>query len=120
MSPFAKILQTAVESTPGAVGGAFAAPDGETVDHFSSLERSEWAILTAHYGIVLRHVQKALNTLHYGEASSLHLSHTSMEIVIYVVAEGYFALLALEAPAPLAHAHASLAAAATELRREMM
>ncbi len=32
MTPFGAILKTACDRTPGAVGGAFAASDGEMVD----------------------------------------------------------------------------------------
>ncbi|MBT8492582.1 MAG: roadblock/LC7 domain-containing protein, partial [Deltaproteobacteria bacterium] len=60
-SPFAAILQDALDKTPGAVGGAFAAWDGETVDFICDCDETEWLILTAHYGVVLSHVQSALN-----------------------------------------------------------
>jgi hypothetical protein len=118
-TPFANILREAVNSTPCAIGGAFAAEDGETVDFYSNWDRDQWGILTAHYGIVLRHVQSMLNTVHYGEAELLVVSHPKLEIMVQPVAEGYFAMIALEPPAPLATAISTIDTVARCLREEM-
>jgi hypothetical protein len=118
-SPFSEILRSAVLATPGAVGGAFAAHDGETVDAFATGSAEEWALLTAHYGVILAHVQSALNTFHYGEAEFMVLSHRQVDILVHAVAEGYYALMAVGRPAPLAAALDILARAAAELRRKM-
>lgn len=118
-SPFAVILQDAVERTPRAIGGSFAASDGEMVDFFSLTDPDEWALITAHYGVVLRHVQAALNTCHYGEANVVVIEHAELEILVHAVGEGYFALLAVTAPAPLALAMDALGEAAVALRKEM-
>lgn len=118
-TPFGQILKSAVERTPGAVGGAFAACDGETVDLFTAWDASDWKILTAHYGVVLASVQSALHTFHYGEAELVVISHRDLELLIRSVGEGYYALIAIEPPAPLARAMASLERASGELRREM-
>ena len=116
---FGEILEAAVARTPGAVGGAFAAADGETVDMVSEWEVSDWKILTAHYGIVLTSIQSALHTFHYGEAELIVVSHRKLELLIRSVVDGYFALIAIEPPAPLARAIASLERASGELQREM-
>ena len=44
MTPFGRILREAVEGTPGAVGGAFAASDGEMVDAFTTRDRAGRAL----------------------------------------------------------------------------
>ena len=118
-TPFAEILRIAVESTPSAIGGAFAASDGEMVDFFSEKDPSEWAILTAHYGVLLAHVQSALNTCHYGEANLVMIEHTGINILVHSVDEGYYALMAVGEPAPLARAMNAIEQAAQELKREM-
>lgn len=118
-SPFAQILQRAVERTPQAIGGAFAAKDGEMVDYFSLTDPEEWALITAHYGVVLAHVQAALHTCHYGEARVVVIEHRDLEILVQAVGEGYFALMAVESPAPLAMAMNALGEAAVALRTEM-
>jgi predicted regulator of Ras-like GTPase activity (Roadblock/LC7/MglB family) len=117
---FSDILRSAVEATPGALGGAFAAADGETVDSFSRLDVDDWAILTAHYGVVLAHVQAALHTFHYGEAELILVSHERADILVSAVREGYYALLAIERPSPLAAAMRQLRRAAAALRQEMV
>jgi predicted regulator of Ras-like GTPase activity (Roadblock/LC7/MglB family) len=118
-TPFGEILRAAVESTPRAIGGAFAACDGETVDLFTDWEAGDWKILTAHYGVVLASVQAALHTFHYGDVKLLVISHRHLELLIHAVGDGYFALIAVEPPAPLGRAIASLERASGELRKEM-
>lgn len=118
-TPFANILRVAVEQTPGAIAGAFAAGDGEIVDLFIPSEPTDWAVLTAHYGIVLAHVQAALLTFHYGEAKMLTFSHTNTDILMHPVTAGYFALMAVGHPAPWGKAISALNRAATALRVEM-
>ena len=119
ISPFADIIREAVESTPGAIGGAFADSDGETVDLFAAADRDEWALLTAHYGIVLNFVRSALNVFHYGDAQFVLMRHTDVDVLIQAVADGYYALMAVHSPAPLGTAIACLDRAAIALREEM-
>lgn len=119
ISPFYDIMREAVESTPGAIGGAFADSDGETVDLFAADGGDMWAIFTAHYGIVLNFVRNALSVFHYGDAQFLLLRHTDVDVLIQSVSEGYYALLAIHSPAPLGAAMACLERAATALRAEM-
>jgi hypothetical protein len=118
-SPFASILRNAVERTPRAVGGAFAAADGEMVDWFTRGDPVEWAILTAHYGVVLANIESALGALHYGGAEFMVVENARLDVLIYAVEDGYYALLAVEPPAPMTTALGALRQAAAELRREM-
>lgn len=119
-TPFGMILQRAVEATPGAIGGAFADSQGEMVDCYATLDRTDWAILTAHYGVVLAHVNACFGTWHYGSPEYFIAQHATMDIVVCNLTNGYFALLAVAEPAaPLALALASLRAAAASLTQEM-
>lgn len=117
---FAQILKSAVDRTPGAIGGAFAAADGETVDLVTEWDAQDWKILTAHYGVILSSVQSALHTFHYGEAELVLVSHRELDLLIRAVDDGYYALIAVRPPAPLARAMVSLERASGLLRREMM
>jgi hypothetical protein len=119
MTPFARILQTAVERTPGAVGGAFAASDGEMVDHVTTIDPTDWAILTAHYGVVLANMEAALNTKHFGGAQYFVVENSVVDVVVHTVLDGYFALLALARPTCLATALDAIGDAAMQLRKEM-
>jgi hypothetical protein len=118
-SAFARILRAALNDIPGAIGGAFADGTGETVDAVSSQNPYDWAVLTAHYGVVLSQVQDALRTLHYGEAQILYLSHAELDVIIRAVREGYYALVAIRPPAALGQAMEVLSRTAAELDREM-
>jgi len=118
-SPFAHIMRSAVEAVPGAIGGAFAARDGETVDSFATEDPEQWALFTAHYGVVLKYIQSALNVFHYGEAEFMVVKHTTVDVLVHSVSEGYYALMAVESPAPLGLALHQLERAANQLRLEM-
>ena len=118
-TPFSAILRRAVSEIPGAIGGAFAAADGETVDAVARRDIDDWLVLTAHYGVVLALVQTALDTLHYGGAEYMVLRHETVDILVHAVADGYFTLVAVSAPAPLGRALDKLATVADEPRTEM-
>jgi hypothetical protein len=119
LTPFAEIMREAVEGTPGAIGGAFADSEGETVDLFAAADREAWAVFTAHYGIVLHFVRNALNVFHYGDAELVLLRHTNIDVIVRAVGDGYYALMALKAPSPLGTAMARLDHAVAQLRQEM-
>ena len=118
-TPFAAILRTAVERTPGAVGGAFAAYDGEMVDSFAKQDPTEWAILTAHFGVLLANLEAALNTKHFGGAEYFVVENSQLDVVVHTVEGGYFALMAMQRPGCLATALGNLEKAALALRKEM-
>lgn len=120
-TPFAAILRQAVEQLPGAVGGTLAAGDGETVDcHVrGGWRRADWELLTAHHGVILAHVRSWLHTRHYGDPELLVVSHRELHVLLQEVAEGYFALLALDDAAEIVAASRLLADAALRLRQEM-
>jgi hypothetical protein len=119
MTPFAAILQRAVQGTPNAIGGAFAAPDGEMVDSFTTGDPHEWAVLTAHYGVVLSQLVSAFGTWHFGGPEYFFALHKEVDIIVHAVDGGYYALLAARTPANIGLALESLRAAAAQLRKEM-
>jgi len=120
VTPFADILRRAVEDTPGALGGAFADRFGELVDSFNNTYKPEdWALLTAHYGVVLRHLAAAFGTWHYGGPEFFIAEHDTLGVVVHTVHDGYYALIAMKSPAQIAAALQSLHRAAGQLRREM-
>ena len=119
MTPFGQILQRAVEATPHAIGGAFADPEGEMVDSFAVIDPHDWAVITAHYGVVLGHLVSAFNTWHYGGPEFFIAQHSKLEIVVHAVDAGYYVLLACTPPASVGRALVSLRNAARELRKEM-
>ena len=119
MTPFAQILQRAVQSTPNAIGGAFADADGEMVGSYCIGDPHEWAVLTAHYGVVMAHLNAAFGTWHFGGPEYFIAQHRDLEIVVVAVHAGYYALLALTEPANLGYALQQLRTASVELRREM-
>lgn len=119
-SPFGEIMRRAVEATPGAIGGAFADEQGEMIDGFTIRDADEWALITAHYGIVLSQLHAALGTLHFGGPEYFIAQHVWLDVVVHAVDGGYYALLAVLEPAPIGHALRSLRRAAVELHKEML
>ena len=120
-SAFARILQDAVHATPRALGGAFSARDGELVDAYLPGDGDPYqlAVLTAHYGVILAHLEAALGTLHFGGVEQCIFEHAGLVVLVQPVAEGYFALMAMPPPAPLGRARTAITRAATRLRSEM-
>ena len=118
-SPFAEILRVAVERTPHAIGGAFAAGDGEMVDFYATTDPTDWAILTAHYGVILANLIACFNTWHFGGPQFFVVEHSKVDVLVHTVDSGYYALLAVQQPVSLAAALVSLVDAADALREEM-
>ena len=124
MTGFAEILRWVVETTPGAIGGSFAASDGEMVDYWAPGGADEWAILTATYGVVLAQLGSAFGTWHYGGPEYFIAQHERLDVVVHSVDEGYYALLAVATPDGCAQPSLGLALsrlqeAITMLRQEM-
>jgi len=119
MTPFGAILMRAVQATPGAIGGAFADSQGEMIDGFTTRDAHDWALLTAYYGIVLGQLHAAFGTWHFGGPEYFIAQHAVLDVVVHAVDGGYYALLAVTEPAPLARALLSLREAAQALHREM-
>ena len=119
MTPFSAILRRAVEATPNAIGGGFADADGEMVDSYTVIDPHEWAILTAHYGVVMAHLTAAFGTWHFGGPEYFIAQHRELEIVVCAVDAGYYALMAIKGPANLGLALQRLREATVDLKREM-
>jgi hypothetical protein len=119
VTPFGEILKDAVHVCPNAIGGAFAASDGEMVDSFSTIDPHEWAVLTAHYGIVMAHLNSCFDTWHYGGPEYFIAQHGKLDIIACAVDSGYYALIALEKPANLGYALAHMRTACAKLKKEM-
>jgi hypothetical protein len=89
------------------------------VDSFSTIDPEDWALVTAHYGVVLAQLHAAFGTWHFGGPEYFIAQHKSLEVIVHSVEAGYYALLAFEKPAPLALALTSLRAAVVAIRKEM-
>ncbi|HEY0253683.1 MAG TPA: hypothetical protein VGC41_19260 [Kofleriaceae bacterium] len=120
MTPFAHILKTCVETTPHAIGGAFADSEGEMVDSYSKVMNAhDWAVLTAHYGVVLSLLCSAFGTLHYGDCEYFIARHDRIEVLVYAIDQGYYTLLAFSQSPELEVVLDRVQTAAALLRKEM-
>ncbi len=121
MTPFGHILKHLVETTPGALGGAFADSQGEMVDAFApAYTAHDFAVITAHYGVVLGHLHAMLGVWHFGGPEYFVAQHTKLSLVVVAVTKHYYALLALADPKAVPDALAGINEAAGALRREML
>jgi predicted regulator of Ras-like GTPase activity (Roadblock/LC7/MglB family) len=119
LTTFTPILQAVVDRVDGAVGAIFAAWDGEAVDLVYTVDKTEMALLAAHYGVILSHVQSAIKLFHFGEAYEIVLLHDDMDLLVRTVADGYYVIIAVRGRAHLATAVREIARAAEALRQEM-
>lgn len=119
MTIFSRILHDAVTTIPGAVGGAFAAADGEMVDSYATVDAYEWALLTAHYGVVMANMQAAFGTWHFGSVQYFVAQHDKYDVLVCDVALGYYALVVMRPPAPVGLALQTLRNSVAALRKEI-
>ena len=113
-------MTTAVLSVPGAVGGAFAASDGETVDGFSDEHTEyEWALVTAHFGVIFSMIQRSTKKNFASYAQSVVIRLKEYDIVLKLVADGYYAILALQDTGQIGSALKALNIASIALKKEM-
>jgi hypothetical protein len=119
LTPFGRILRRVVEATPNAIGGGFAASDGEMVDSYTVIDPHDWAVLTAHYGIVMAHIDACFGTWHFGGPEYFIAQHLKLQVIVCAVDAGYYALIAVQEPANVGFALNRLRDAAAELKREM-
>ncbi|MEP6866199.1 MAG: hypothetical protein ABJE66_36600 [Deltaproteobacteria bacterium] len=120
MTPFAAILRRCVDASPHAIGAAFADSEGEMVDSYAkTMSANDWAILTAHYGVVLGQLVSAFGTLHFGGPEFFIARHDRIEVIVHAVEHGYYALLAFSQPPEIELALERVRIAADALRLEM-
>jgi hypothetical protein len=120
VTPFGDILRQAVAQTPGAVGSALAARDGELVDSWTTLDPIDWAVLTAHFGIVVNHMRCALHTFHFGDLELVYFSYHELDLAVQIVTRDYFAILASAPPMHLQATTRTLHDTVQNLHREMV
>jgi hypothetical protein len=118
-TPFVAILKDAVQATPFAIGGAFADSEGEMVDAFSTINSNEFAIITAHYGVVLSLLKSVFGMWHYGWPEYFVAEYTKLHVLVHVVEGGYFALVAFSSPPDINLALEHMKVACTRLKKEM-
>lgn len=124
MTPFGEIMKRVVKATPGAIGGAFAARDGELVDAYTTGDPYDFAVMTAHFGVVLAQLVAAFGTLHHGDFEAYLARYHGLDVVACVVDDGYYALVAMRRAddrdhEPFGDALPLLASACRELAKEM-
>ena len=120
MTPFASILRKCVDASPHAIGGAFADAEGEMVDSYAkTMSAHDWAVLTAHYGVVLGQLTSAFGTLHFGGPEFFIARHDRIEVIVHAVEGGYYALLAYSQPPEIEIALERMRGVADALRLEM-
>jgi hypothetical protein len=122
ITPFGEIMRRAVEATPGAVGGAFADSQGEMVDSFATVHTPhDWAVLTAHYGVILAQLHAVFGIWHYGGLEYFVAQHASLGVVVHAIDGGYYALLAVTEPVDrAAGALSTLSSIVSALQKEMV
>jgi hypothetical protein len=120
VTPFAAILKTTVDASPHAIGGAFADSQGEMVESYSTMNTHDWAVLTAHYGVVLSQLVDAFGTLHYGGPEFFIARHDRIEVIVYAIEHGYYMLLAFSEPPDFDAVFDRLSTASALIKQEML
>ncbi len=119
-TPFAAILKDVVQASPNAIGGAFADSEGEMVDAFTTINANDFAIITAHYGVVMGLLKSVFGMWHFGWPEYFIAQHKKLDVLVHMVDGGYFALVAFSSPPDLTNALEKMRVACTLLKKEMM
>jgi predicted regulator of Ras-like GTPase activity (Roadblock/LC7/MglB family) len=119
-TPFASILRDVVQASPNAIGGAFADSEGEMVDAFTTINATEFAIITAHYGVVMGLLKSVFGTWHFGWPEFFYAQHKKLDVIVHAVDAGYFALVAFSSPPDIGNALVQIEVACKRLKKEMM
>lgn len=119
MSAFGEILKAMVERVPGAVGAVFADWEGEPVDQFAHIEPLDIQLVGAHWGVVWSQASARLGRHGLGAIEELLIEGERATVLVRLVCEGYFVVLATKREAHLATAMRELERGAATLRSEM-
>ncbi|MCA1662816.1 MAG: hypothetical protein LC659_00815 [Myxococcales bacterium] len=119
MSAFGEILEAIVRRVPGAIGAVFADWDGEPVDQFAHIAALDIQLVGAHWGVVWSQATQRLAKHRLGAVEELIIEGDRAIVLVRLVAEGYFVVLATKRDAHLATALRELGRGAAILRGEM-
>lgn len=117
MSAFGDILEEMVRRVPGAVGAVFADWEGEPVDQFAHIPPLDIQLVGAHWGVVWSQATARLKQM--GAVEELLIEGERAIVLVRLVCEGYFVVLATQRDAHLATALRELERGAGILRGEM-
>jgi len=119
MSAFGAILEEMVRRVPGAVGAVFADWEGEPVDQFAHIAALDIQLVGAHWGVVWSQATQRLGAHELGPVEELLIEGDRAIVLVRLVSEGYFVVLATKPDAHLATALRELERGADILRGEM-
>lgn len=120
-SVFGAILRNLVEGHPEIIGAVFAAWDGETVDLYHREIDGAFDVMTlgAHFGIIVKHIQRANKRKTLGQFSELTITAEKAIYIVVPVDDDYYIGLWSTSGAPLGWAKRRLESAVTDIRKEM-
>jgi predicted regulator of Ras-like GTPase activity (Roadblock/LC7/MglB family) len=119
VSTFGDILEEMVRRVPGAVGAVFSDWDGEPVDQFAHIAPLDIQLVGAHWGVVWWQTAQCLGKHDLGAVEELLIEGERAMVVVRMVTDQYFVVLATKRDAHLATALRELERAAVTLRGEM-
>ena len=119
MSSFGEILEGIVRRVPGAVGAVFADWEGEPVDQFAHIAPIDIQLVGAHWGVVWSQATRRLSQHNLGAVEELLIEGERAIVLVRLVTEGYFVVLATKRDVHLATALRELERGAGILRSEM-
>ena len=119
MSAFGQILEDMVKRVPGAVGAVFSDWEGEPVDQFAHIPALDIQLVGAHWGVVWSQATERLGAHALGAVEELLIEGDRAIVLVRLVSEGYFVVLATKRDAHLATARRELERGARTLLGEM-
>ncbi|HEX5761163.1 MAG TPA: hypothetical protein VF121_18410 [Thermoanaerobaculia bacterium] len=117
---FGYVLANLLADNDRAAGALFLDPSGETVEYAcAAFAPYDLRVLGAYLGIYLRQLERLLAGNDLGVPRLIHIDRRAAHIYAAPLPDGYCVALVQHQPGLVAHACASLADAADQLRREL-
>ena len=120
MTTFQFILADLLSRNEGGVGVLFLDESGETVDlACTDFNLHQLRVVGAYVGIYLRQARELMHDAENGQPRWLHIEKDALHIYVMPLPDGYYLVLVQRAPALVARAKESMAAACAQLEREL-
>lgn len=117
--PFKRMLQSLVDSVPGATGAILADWEGESVEYFCQGDDFELKVIAAHKGVILNLIREVHDTMAAGVPREAVITTHQHHVVIGPVGNDYALVMTLHRDAILGRALVQFRDAAASLYGEI-
>jgi predicted regulator of Ras-like GTPase activity (Roadblock/LC7/MglB family) len=94
--PFKSLLNSLIESVPGAQGAIVADWEGEAVEHVGVMDDYELKVIAAHKGVILQSMREVIDRFGQDELKEIIITTKQSQTLILPVTKDYYLVLTLD------------------------